>query len=58
MGTNSTDGRHCWAALLAALIIRALIISADLPCHICQLSTVRSSRCDSVRKVQLITGNC
>ncbi|CAI9605804.1 unnamed protein product, partial [Staurois parvus] len=48
-----TGGRHCWA-----LIIRALIISADPFVDNCQFSAVLSSCCDSVRKVQPITSNC
>ncbi|CAI9547789.1 unnamed protein product, partial [Staurois parvus] len=39
---------HCWVALLIrALKISALIISADLPCQICQLSAVLSSGCNN-----------
>ncbi|CAI9572484.1 unnamed protein product, partial [Staurois parvus] len=55
---GGTGGWHFWALIIRALIISALMISTDLSSDNCWLSAVLSSRCDSVKKVQLMTGNC
>ncbi|CAI9565332.1 unnamed protein product, partial [Staurois parvus] len=52
-----TGGWQCWALIIRALIISALMISADPFADNCRFSAVLSSRCDSVRKVQRIAGN-
>ncbi|CAI9547116.1 unnamed protein product, partial [Staurois parvus] len=48
---------HCWAPIIRALIISALMIGADPHSDNCRVSAVLSSRSDSVRKVQQRTGN-
>ncbi|CAI9619499.1 unnamed protein product, partial [Staurois parvus] len=53
-----TCGGHCWAPIIRALIISALMIGADPRCDNCRFSAVLSSRSDSVRKVQPRTGTC
>ncbi|CAI9588408.1 unnamed protein product, partial [Staurois parvus] len=53
-----TGGWHCWAPIIRALIISALMISADPCSDNCRFSAVLSSRSDSMRKVQLRTSNC
>ncbi|CAI9539539.1 unnamed protein product, partial [Staurois parvus] len=55
---GGTGGWHCWAPIIRALIISALMISADPCSDNCQFSAVFSLRSDSVRKVQPRTGNC
>ncbi|CAI9594925.1 unnamed protein product, partial [Staurois parvus] len=55
---GSTAGWHCWARIIRALIINALMIGANPCSDNCGFSTVRSPRSDSVRKVQPRTGNC
>ncbi|CAI9596028.1 unnamed protein product, partial [Staurois parvus] len=49
---------HCWAPIIRALIISALMIGADPRSDNCRFSAVLSSRSDSVRKVQPRTGTC
>ncbi|CAI9611209.1 unnamed protein product, partial [Staurois parvus] len=49
---------HCWAPIIRALVISALMIGADPRSDNCQFSAVLSSRSDSVRKVQPRTGIC
>ncbi|CAI9577859.1 unnamed protein product, partial [Staurois parvus] len=49
---------HCWALIIRALLISALMIGADPHSDNCRFSAVLSSRSDSVRKVQLRTGIC
>ncbi|CAI9549126.1 unnamed protein product, partial [Staurois parvus] len=51
-------GCHCWAPIIRALIISALMIGADPRSDNCRFSAVLSSRSDSVRKVQPRTGTC
>ncbi|CAI9595860.1 unnamed protein product, partial [Staurois parvus] len=51
-------GWYCWAPIIRALIISALMIGADPRSDNCQFSAVLSSRSDSVRKVQPRTGTC
>ncbi|CAI9615509.1 unnamed protein product, partial [Staurois parvus] len=59
LGTvGATCGCHCWAPIIRALIISALMISADPRSDNCRFSAVLSSRSDSVRKVQPRTGTC
>ncbi|CAI9622849.1 unnamed protein product, partial [Staurois parvus] len=53
-----TCGWHCWAPIIRALIISALMIGADPRSDNCRFSAVLSSRSDSVRKVQPRTGTC
>ncbi|CAI9555284.1 unnamed protein product, partial [Staurois parvus] len=53
-----TCGGHCWAPIIRALIISALMIGADPRSDNCRFSAVLSSRSDSVRKVQPRTGTC
>ncbi|CAI9575584.1 unnamed protein product, partial [Staurois parvus] len=53
-----TCGCHCWAPIIRALIISALMIGADPRSDNCRFSAVLSSRSDSVRKVQPRTGTC
>ncbi|CAI9590115.1 unnamed protein product, partial [Staurois parvus] len=55
---GGTCGCHCWAPIIRALIISALMIGADPRSDNCRFSAVLSSRSDSVRKVQPITGTC
>ncbi|CAI9589401.1 unnamed protein product, partial [Staurois parvus] len=55
---GGTCGCHCWAPIIRALIISALMIGADPRSDICRFSAVLSSRSDSVRKVQPRTGTC
>ncbi|CAI9586178.1 unnamed protein product, partial [Staurois parvus] len=55
---GGTCGWHCWAPIIRALIISALMIGADPRSDNCQFSAVLSSRSDSVRKVQPRTGIC
>ncbi|CAI9593792.1 unnamed protein product, partial [Staurois parvus] len=49
---------HCWAPIIRALIISALMIGANPRSDNCRFSAVLSSRSDSVRKVQPRTGTC
>ncbi|CAI9556823.1 unnamed protein product, partial [Staurois parvus] len=49
---------HCWAPIIRAPIISALMIGADPRSDNCRFSSVLSSRSDSVRKVQPRTGTC
>ncbi|CAI9589843.1 unnamed protein product, partial [Staurois parvus] len=53
-----TCGGLCWAPIIRALIISALMIGADPRSDNCRFSAVLSSRSDSVRKVQPRTGTC
>ncbi|CAI9598995.1 unnamed protein product, partial [Staurois parvus] len=53
-----TGGWRCWAPIIRALIISALMISADPYSDNCRFSAVLSSQSDSVRKVQPRTSNC
>ncbi|CAI9565022.1 unnamed protein product, partial [Staurois parvus] len=53
-----TCGCHCWAPIIRALIISALMIGADPRSDNCRFSAVLSSQSDSVRKVQPRTGTC
>ncbi|CAI9559322.1 unnamed protein product, partial [Staurois parvus] len=53
-----TCGCHCWAPIIRALIISALMIGADPRSDNCRFSAVLSSRSDSMRKVQPRTGTC
>ncbi|CAI9556524.1 unnamed protein product, partial [Staurois parvus] len=55
---GGTCGCHCWAPIIRALIISALMIGADPRSDNCRFSAVLSSRSDSVRKVQPRTGTC
>ncbi|CAI9547677.1 unnamed protein product, partial [Staurois parvus] len=55
---GGTCGWHCWAPIIRALIISALMIGADPCSNNCRFSAVLSSRSDRVRKVQPRTGNC
>ncbi|CAI9592982.1 unnamed protein product, partial [Staurois parvus] len=55
---GGTCGWHCWAPIIRALIISALMIGADPRSDNCRFSAVLSSRSDSVRKVQPRTGTC
>ncbi|CAI9571380.1 unnamed protein product, partial [Staurois parvus] len=55
---GGTCGCHCWAPIIRALIISALMIGADPRSENCRFSAVLSSRSDSVRKVQPRTGTC
>ncbi|CAI9570492.1 unnamed protein product, partial [Staurois parvus] len=55
---GGTCGGHCWAPIIRALIISALMIGADPRSDNCRFSAVLSSRSDSVRKVQPRTGTC
>ncbi|CAI9613514.1 unnamed protein product, partial [Staurois parvus] len=55
---GGTCGCHCWAPIIRALIISALMIGADPRSDNCWFSAVLSSRSDSVRKVQPRTGTC
>ncbi|CAI9566684.1 unnamed protein product, partial [Staurois parvus] len=55
---GGTCGCHCWAPIIRALIISALMIGADARSDNCRFSAVLSSRSDSVRKVQPRTGTC
>ncbi|CAI9595548.1 unnamed protein product, partial [Staurois parvus] len=55
---GGTCGWHCWAPIIRALIISALMIGADPRSDNCRFSAVLSSQSDSVRKVQPRTGNC
>ncbi|CAI9542110.1 unnamed protein product, partial [Staurois parvus] len=55
---GGASGRNCWAPIIRALIIRALMIGADPRSDNCWFSAVLSSRSDSVRKVQPRTGTC
>ncbi|CAI9610518.1 unnamed protein product, partial [Staurois parvus] len=55
---GGTCGCHCWAPIIRALIISALMIGANLRSDNCRFSAVLSSRSDSVRKVQPRTGTC
>ncbi|CAI9585380.1 unnamed protein product, partial [Staurois parvus] len=62
MDTGGCTAGHRWVALLGTdhqgTDHRALMIGADPCSDNCQFSAVLSSRSDSVRKVQLRTGNC
>ncbi|CAI9541801.1 unnamed protein product, partial [Staurois parvus] len=55
---GGTCGGHCWAPIINALIISALMIGADPRSDNCRFSAVLSSRSDSARKVQPRTGTC
>ncbi|CAI9555718.1 unnamed protein product, partial [Staurois parvus] len=55
---GGTCGWHCWAPIIRALIISALMIGADPRSDNCRFSAVLSSRSDSVRKVQPRTSTC
>ncbi|CAI9613697.1 unnamed protein product, partial [Staurois parvus] len=55
---GGTCGCHCWAPIIRALIISALMIGPDPRSDNCRFSAVLSSRSDSVRKVQPRTGTC
>ncbi|CAI9559793.1 unnamed protein product, partial [Staurois parvus] len=55
---GGTCGWHCWAPIIRALMISALMIGADPRSDNCRFSAVLSSRSDSVRKVQPRTGTC
>ncbi|CAI9617550.1 unnamed protein product, partial [Staurois parvus] len=55
---GGTCGWYCWAPIIRALIISALMIGADPRSDNCRFSAVLSSRSDSVRKVQPRTGTC
>ncbi|CAI9561198.1 unnamed protein product, partial [Staurois parvus] len=55
---GGTCGWLCWAPIIRALIISALMIGADPRSDNCRFSAVLSSRSDSVRKVQPRTGTC
>ncbi|CAI9553110.1 unnamed protein product, partial [Staurois parvus] len=55
---GGTCGCHCWAPIIRALIISALMIGADPRSDNCRFLAVLSSRSDSVRKVQPRTGTC
>ncbi|CAI9581805.1 unnamed protein product, partial [Staurois parvus] len=55
---GGTGGWHCWAPIIRALIISALMIGVDSCSDNCWFSAVLFSRSDSVRKVQPRTGNC
>ncbi|CAI9540733.1 unnamed protein product, partial [Staurois parvus] len=55
---GGTCGWHCWAPIIRALIISALMIGADPRSDNCRFSAVLSSQSDSVRKVQPRTGTC
>ncbi|CAI9623107.1 unnamed protein product, partial [Staurois parvus] len=55
---GGTGRWRCWAPIIRALIISALMICADPCSDNCRFSAVLSSRSDSVRKVQPRTGNC
>ncbi|CAI9593358.1 unnamed protein product, partial [Staurois parvus] len=55
---GGTCGWQCWAPIIRALIISALMIGADPRSDNCRFSAVLSSRSDSVRKVQPRTGTC
>ncbi|CAI9556222.1 unnamed protein product, partial [Staurois parvus] len=55
---GGTCGCHCWAPIIRALIISALMIGADPRSDNCRFSAVLSSRSDGVRKVQPRTGTC
>ncbi|CAI9568912.1 unnamed protein product, partial [Staurois parvus] len=55
---GGTCGWNCWAPIIRALIISALMIGADPRSDNCRFSAVLSSRSDSVRKVQPRTGTC
>ncbi|CAI9562978.1 unnamed protein product, partial [Staurois parvus] len=58
VGTGGWHCWHCWAPIIRALIISALMIGADPRSDNCRFSAVLSSRSDSVRKVQPRTGTC
>ncbi|CAI9586903.1 unnamed protein product, partial [Staurois parvus] len=55
---GGTCGWDCWAPIIRALIISALMIGADPRSDNCRFSAVLSSRSDSMRKVQPRTGTC
>ncbi|CAI9536954.1 unnamed protein product, partial [Staurois parvus] len=53
-----TCGGHCWAPIIRALIISALMIGADPRSDNCRFSAVLSSRSDSCRFSAALSSRC
>ncbi|CAI9597271.1 unnamed protein product, partial [Staurois parvus] len=55
---GGTCGCHCWAPIIRALIISALMIGADPRSDNCRFSAVLSSRSDSCRFSAALSSRC